>query len=95
MRRLRLLVAGLVVVAALGAAGPALGLPANPWSGNWRTNTGDLVTLTQTGSQITVTSLRANTTSLPGVTFTAIASGDGSVATSDPVRHRVRIVLDL
>jgi uncharacterized protein (DUF2147 family) len=75
------LAAGLIAVAVLGAAGPALALPANPWTGNWRTSQGDVVTLTQSGSQITGTSLCPSTTSLPGITYTATASGDGSVAT--------------
>jgi len=72
--------AGVAVVVALGSAAPALALPANPWTGTWRTGSGELVTLTQTGSQITGTQLCTGTTTLPGITFDGTASADGTTA---------------
>jgi hypothetical protein len=79
-RILRLVALGLVAAACLCLAGPAQALPANPWTGQWRGGDGGLMTLTQTGTQITGTALCPGSTALPGITYTATASPDGSTA---------------
>ena len=70
----------LVGAVALATASTAAALPANPWTGQWLNNNNELVTLTQSGSQITGTQLCPNTTSLPGITLTGTASADNTVA---------------
>lgn len=72
--------AGVALVIALGSAAPALALPANPWTGTWRSGDGSLITLTQSGSQITGTQPCPGTTTLPGITFDGTASADGTTA---------------
>ena len=81
MRRLiRMALMVLVGAVALATASTAAALPANPWTGQWLNNNNELVTLTQSGSQITGTQLCPNTTSLPGITLTGTASADNTVA---------------
>jgi hypothetical protein len=71
-----------LVMAALAAglvlAGPAAALPANPWTGRWLSGS-DVITLTQTGAQITGTGPCPGTTGA-GVTYSATASADSTSA---------------
>lgn len=81
MRRFATLVlATLATALALGPVGSAVALPADPWTGMWRTNDGEVVTLAQTGTQITGTQTCPGATTLPGITFTATASADSTKA---------------
>ncbi len=77
-RLVRLILMGVAV--ALCVAAPAVALPANPWAGTWQTNDGSLVTMTQTGTQLSGTQPCPGTTSLPGITFTGTASADSKTA---------------
>ncbi len=70
----------LATALALGQAGSALALPADPWTGTWRTNDGGIVTVTQSGTQITGTQPCPGTTTLPGITITGTASADSTTA---------------
>lgn len=77
MHRLAWLFLLAALVAGLAASAPAAALPANPWTGRWQGQ--DVMTLTQTGSQIT------GTGPCPGaagsdVRFTATASADDTTA---------------
>ncbi len=81
MRRFAtLLLVTLATVLALGRAGPALALPADPWTGTWQTNDGGVITVTQTGTQITGTQPCPGTATLPGITITGTASADSTKA---------------
>jgi hypothetical protein len=79
-RLVRLVLVGLVGVAALATAGTAAALPANPWTGTWQTNDGSLLTVTQTGTQISGTQLCPGSSSLPGINITGTASADSRTA---------------
>lgn len=70
-----------LVVLSLGAGAPAAqALPASPWTGRWDDGSGRVITLTQSGSQITGTQACPSTTTLPGITLTATASADNTSA---------------
>jgi hypothetical protein len=66
------------VVLGLALAGPAAALPANPWTGRWASDT-DVITLSQTGSQISGSGPWPGTTG-SGVLYTATASADSTSA---------------
>ena len=81
MRRLALLaLSALLATFALISASSAAALPPNPWTGQWLDNNNMLVTLTQSGSQITGTSFCPGGASPPGVTLTGTASADNTTA---------------
>ena len=81
MRRFAtLILATLATALALGPATTALALPANPWAGTWQGNDGGILTVTQTGNQISGTEPCPGTTTLPGVTITGTASADSTSA---------------
>lgn len=81
MRLLRLLLAGIAVLLGVVLPGPAAALPPNPWTGTWNGGSAELITLTQTGTQITGTQSCPGTTTLPGITLTGTASADNTTAT--------------
>jgi hypothetical protein len=76
----RMVLVGLVGVAALTMAGTAAALPANPWAGTWKTNDGSILTVTQSGTQISGTELCPGATSLPGINISGTASADNKTA---------------
>lgn len=70
----------LVGAVALATASTAAALPANPWAGTWQNNDGAILTVTQSGSQISGTQLCPGATALPGITITGTASADNTTA---------------
>lgn len=71
----------LAVVLGLTLAAPAAGLPASPWSGRWLDGSGDLLTLGQSGTQITGTGpCPGGGSTAPDVSYTGTTSADGATA---------------
>lgn len=74
-----LVLAGLGIALSLGVAN-ASALPASPWTGTWQEPDGRLLTLTQSGTQITGGEPCEGSTTPGGITSTGTISADGATA---------------